>query len=254
MRFVTSQVTIVLGAIAAFTIVSLAILLLHQSPAAAAPTFTGENVLGDVKLAWDGVAKKAYCTRIDGVRGKRPMTRYSADVSGQNQHIFDVAAAGAYVCRVTGGDYYRPVQVSTCDPDVYDRDSWGSYPSVPDDAVARWSTPDDNLNDKSLQHDHHVALRDAHDSGACGWSSADKDTFSSEAQNLNPTAASFNASKGSRSPDELTGIAAGVIDTDAEKCDYAIQHSRMKRKYGLAMTPDEKSTTESWMRLCKWPR
>lgn len=252
MRFAKRRLVAVAGLLGAFVLVGLAVALLNQPDVAtAAPSFTAENAGGDVKLTWSGNAKRASCTRIDGVRGQRALTNYAANVSGKNEHTFDVKADGAYVCVLRGASRYRPAQVSTCDSGSYDRDDWGSYPPVPEGAKARWSTPEDNLNDTSLQHDHHVALRDAHDSGACGWSEDAKDGFSSETMNLNPTAASFNASKGSRSPDELTGIAAKVIDTNKEKCDYALQHVRVKRKYGLVMTPEEQSTAHSWMRLCR---
>ena len=57
-----------------------------------------------------------------------------------------------------------------------------------------------------------------------------KNNFSSDADNLNPTTRSFNSSKGSRTPDELTGIAARIINADQEKCDYATQHDEIKER------------------------
>ena len=92
---------------------------------------------------------------------------------------------------------------------------------------------------QDITQDHHVALRDAHISGGCNWSATQKDQFSSDAENLNPTTRSFNSSKAHRTPDQLTGIALGIIDTSAEKCDYATQHDEVKDKYDLTMTDDE---------------
>lgn len=217
---------------------------------ASAPMLAGENKSGDVSLSWNVDAESAWCRRIDGNRGERPYTWYKADVSGKETHVFEVERAGSYVCGLSGGDRVRSVQVSTCDPDLYDRSDWGSYPAVPEDAKPRWATPEDDLADMKLEHDHHVALKVAHSGGACGWTKEQKDAFSSDSLNLNPTAGSFNASKGSRTPDELTGIAKSVIDTKEEKCEYGRQHSRVMRKYGLSMTPVQKETVESWMRMC----
>ena len=60
-----------------------------------------------------------------------------------------------------------------------------------------------------------------------------KDRFSSDRANLNPTTQSFNASKGSSTPDQLTGIAARIIDTAAEQCTYAGQHRDVKEAWDL---------------------
>ena len=79
---------------------------------------------------------------------------------------------------------------------------------------------------------------------------AHKDVFSSDAENLNPTTRSFNSSKGNRTPDQLTGIAAAIIDTSAEKCDYATQHDEVKDKYDLTMTDSERTTVKAWLALC----
>ena len=89
------------------------------------------------------------------------------------------------------------------------------------------------MHSRAIAHDHHVALWDAHVSGGCDWSAAMKDRFSSDRANLNQTTQSFNASKGSRTPDQLTDIAARIIDTAAEQCVYARQHRDVKQEWGL---------------------
>lgn len=143
-----------------------------------------------------------------------------------------------------------PVPTASCSGDDYDRDEWGSYPGVPAGATATWTLPSDNVNNTSLTHDHHVALKDAHVSGGCNWTVSRKDAFSSDLDNLNPTTGSFNSSKGSRTPDQLTGIAARIIDTNAEKCDYATQHKAVKDEYSLSMTASERTTVNNWLALC----
>ena len=144
-----------------------------------------------------------------------------------------------------------PVPTSSCSGDDYDRSEWGSYPKVPSDATARWTLPSDDVNNSKLTHDHHVALKDAHISGGCDWSAGRKDTFSSDLDNLNPTTGSFNSSKGSRTPDQLTGIAERIINTNAEKCDYATQHKAVKDEYSLSMTTNERTTVNNWLALCE---
>ena len=138
-----------------------------------------------------------------------------------------------------------------CDPDDYDRDEWGSYPAADASSTPRWTLPSDNVNSPNITQDHHVALKDAHTSGGCDWSATRKDAFSSDPDNLNPTTRSFNSSKSNRTPDMLTGIALRIIDTDAERCDYATQHEDVKEEYSLTMTSAERSTVDSWLALCE---
>ena len=137
-----------------------------------------------------------------------------------------------------------------CSADDYDRDEWGKYPGTPDDATPTWTLPPDNVASTDITLDHHVALQDAHISGGCDWSSEIKNDFATDPDNLNPTTRSFNSSKGSRTPDQLTGIAESIIDTDDEKCDYATQHDAVKDEYDLTMTANEQATVTEWLSLC----
>ena len=137
-----------------------------------------------------------------------------------------------------------------CTGDDYDRDEWGSYPPAPANAAPTWTKPHDAVHSRAITHDHHVALRDAHVSGGCDWSAARKDRFSSDPANLNPTAQSFNASKGSRTPDQLTGIAARILDTAVEQCAYARQHRAVKQEWGLTLSATERATSTAWLAGC----
>ena len=76
----------------------------------------------------------------------------------------------------------------------------------------------DAVSATDITLDHHVSLLDAHVSGGCVGADAMKNDFATDPDNLNPTTRSFNSSKGSRTPDQLTGIALRIIDTDSEKC------------------------------------
>ena len=143
-----------------------------------------------------------------------------------------------------------PSAANTCDGDDYDRDEWGDYPAADSSATPQWTLPSDNVSASDITQDHHVALKDAHISGGCDWSATQKDQFSSDADNLNPTTRSFNSSKANRTPDMLTGIALRIINTDAERCGYATQHDEVKEKYDLTMTDAEQDTVDEWLDLC----
>ena len=139
---------------------------------------------------------------------------------------------------------------ASCSGDDYDRDEWGDYPAADPNATPRWTKPSDNVSSRDITQDHHVALKDTHISGGCDWSATKKNGFSTDSENLNPTTRSFNSSKANRTPDQLTGIAKGIIDTDDEKCDYATQHNEVKDKYDLTMTGAEEATVDEWLALC----
>ena len=139
---------------------------------------------------------------------------------------------------------------TTCSGDDYNRDEWGTYPAADSNATPKWTLPSDDVSSRDITQDHHVALKDAHVSGGCDWSASRKDQFSSDADNLNPTTRSFNSSKANRTPDQLTGIAKRIINTNGEKCDYATQHKDVKDEYGLTMTTAERSTVNEWLASC----
>ena len=174
--------------------------------------------------------------------------------SGGNHLVIVVALqtteAGLETLYGTAGPV--PVQSvdSQCSADDYDRDEWGEYPGASDDATPTWTLPSDNVASPDITLDHHVALQDAHISGGCDWSLEIKNDFATDPDNLNPTTRSFNSSKGSRTPDQLTGIAKSIIDTDGEKCDYATQHDAVKDEYDLAMTANEQVAVAEWLSLC----
>ena len=171
---------------------------------------------------------------------------------GQNNFICMVDSDGRTAGEIERFELEPPPApiAATCTGDDYDRSEWGTYPGVPTGAAAKWTLASDNVNNTSLTHDHHVALKDAHVSGGCDWTATRKDALSSDADNLNPTTGSFNSSKGSRTPDMLTGIAEGIINTAPEKCDYATQHRDVKAEYELTMTTAEQATVDTWLALC----
>ncbi|MCE2397685.1 MAG: hypothetical protein J4F34_01385 [Gemmatimonadetes bacterium] len=130
----------------------------------------------------------------------------------------------------------------------YDRTTWGSPPPVSATATPTWTLPSDSVPDARLVHDRHVSTYEAHMSGGCFWSDAKKDSFTSYAGNLNPVTVSFDASKDTLGPNQLTGIAARIIDTAPEKCRYARQIRAVKDYWALLQLGD--ITAEAWIRGC----
>ena len=187
----------------------------------------------------------------------------SGDTSAEELVTVDPDDTGTYLLEIDAdnqakwtftiervGSTSTTAAVANCSSDTYDRDDWGTHPGVPAGATATWTLPADNVAASDLTMDHHVALKDAHISGGCSWSSAAKNAFSIDNDNLNPTTRSFNSSKAARTPDQLTGIALRIIDTAAEKCDYATQHKSVKDEHGLSMTTSESDTVTAWLELC----
>ena len=174
-----------------------------------------------------------------------PDQTYLVIVGAGNQR-FGAATWSEWSSLVTAAQ----ISDAACAPDHYDRDDWGDYPDPDPAATPTWTLPSDAVTATDITLDHHVSLLDAHVSGGCNWSDAMKNDFATELDNLNPTTRSFNSSKGSRTPDQLTGIALGIIDTDAEKCDYATQHDAVKYEYDLSMTESEQATVTAWLALC----
>ena len=249
--------------------------LSSNSPAVAQGTLTAatnvtavSNAAGELTLAWEG-GDNADSYLLIAVNLQDTADYKTATVLG------DAAKTGT-VTGLTGGANYLgivvalqatadglatqygvaapiPVQSvdSQCSADDYDRNEWGDYPGASDDATPTWTLPSDNVASPDITLDHHVALQDAHISGGCDWSLEIKNDFATDPDNLNPTTRSFNSSKGSRTPDQLTGIAKSIIDTDDEKCDYATQHDAVKDEYDLAMTANEQVAVAEWLSLCQ---
>ena len=249
--------------------------LSSNSPAVAQGTLTAatnvtavSNAAGELTLAWEG-GDNADSYLLIAVNLQDTADYKTATVLG------DAAKTGTVTGLTGGGNYLGivvalqatadglatqygvaapiPVQSvdSQCSADDYDRNEWGDYPGASDDATPTWTLPSDNVASPDITLDHHVALQDAHISGGCDWSLGIKNDFATDPDNLNPTTRSFNSSKGSRTPDQLTGIAKSIIDTDDEKCDYATQHDAVKDEYDLAMTANEQVAVAEWLSLCQ---
>ena len=235
-----------------------------SSPPAANVQVVNGPTPGYVIVRRDTVSEATHY-RIGYVDLVRDYPQAKASVTGNWREAFVNGFAGdrggrrvaevqrkSYGAEEGSGDSVTPQAPATdCSADDYDRDEWGEYPGADADAVPTWTLPSDDVASAEITLDHHVALKDAHVSGGCDWIVAMKNDFATDPANLNPTSGSFNSSKGSRTPDQLTGIAQRIIDTEDEQCDYATQHDEVKDKYDLSMTESERETVTQWLALCQ---
>ena len=235
-----------------------------NSPPAANVQVVNGPTPGYVIVRRDTVSEATHY-RIGYVDLVRDYPQAKASVTGNWREAFVNGFAGdrggrrvaevqrkGYGAEEGSGDSVTPQAPATdCSADDYDRDEWGEYPGADADAVPTWTLPSDDVASGEITLDHHVALKDAHVSGGCDWIVAMKNDFATDPANLNSTTRSFNSSKGSRTPDQLTGIAQRIIDTEDEQCDYATQHDEVKDKYDLSMTESERETVTQWLALCQ---
>ena len=212
-----------------------------NSPPAANVQVVNGPTPGTVIVHWDAVPEATHYG-IGYVNLLRDHPQAKAGATGNWRETFGNGFVGDRVAL--------QAPATDCSGDDYDRDEWGEYPGADADAVPTWTLPSDDVASAEITLDHHVALKDAHVSGGCDWTTAMKNGFAMDPANLNPTTRSFNSSKGSRTPDRLTGIAQRIIDTDDEQCDYATQHDEVKDQYDLSMTESERETVTQWLALC----
>ena len=213
-----------------------------NSPPAANVQVVNGPTPGTVIVHWDAVPEATHYG-IGYVNLLRDHPQAKAGATGNWRETFGNGFVGDRVAL--------QAPATDCSGDDYDRDEWGEYPGADADAVPTWTLPSDDVASAEITLDHHVALKDAHVSGGCDWIVAMKNDFAADPANLNPTTRSFNSSKGSRTPDQLTGIAQRIIDTEDEQCDYATQHDEVKDKYDLSMTESERETVTQWLALCQ---
>jgi hypothetical protein len=87
--------------------------------------------------------------------------------------------------------------------------------------------------------DHVVSLKDAHESGASGWSSQDKITFANDRENHVASCAHVNSSKGASKPSEFLRKSSDGQGLDFEIrnfCGYLSVYKTIKVKYGLSFS------------------
>jgi hypothetical protein len=105
-----------------------------------------------------------------------------------------------------------------------------------------------NQTCSTINIDHIVSLKDAHDSGASSWSTYKKRTFANDKANHVPSCGRVNSSKGSTGPKDFlrrSNDGKGLEYTIIRFCDYVERYHRVKVKYGLSFTANSTNTFAS---------
>lgn len=117
-------------------------------------------------------------------------------------------------------------------------------------ASGRWTDPLTGsviTNPSSVDIDHTVALKDAHESGGYAWSDDLKLDFSNNLENpaqLRATSRTGNRSKGDRGPDEW------LPPNEGHRCQYVRDWKAVKANYDLSMTPAEAAVVAYILAVC----
>ena len=141
---------------------------------------------------------------------------------------------------------------------LYDRDDWGSWIDADGDCQDTraeilirdsqirvsfdgcrvvdgfWNLPYSGRSTTSaskIDIDHIIPLKWAHGHGGNRWSTAEKQAFANDPDNLLATFSSANRSKGAKGPDEWMPL--------MNKCGYAQRWEGLIEKYGLVATTSE---------------
>ena len=141
---------------------------------------------------------------------------------------------------------------------LYDRDTWGGWIDEDGDCqntraeiLIRDSKTDVSLDGcrvvsglwklpywggtatqaSQMDIDHIIPLKWAHGHGGGRWSSARKQAFANDPDNLLATSSSANRSKGAKGPDQWM--------PKVERCSYAKRWQRLIEKYGLIASAQE---------------
>jgi hypothetical protein len=100
----------------------------------------------------------------------------------------------------------------------------------------------------SLDVDHVVALRDAHESGGAFWGATRRRAFANDLdapEHLRAVDLSANRSKGSRGPDEW------LPPNEAFRCQYIREFLGLKTRWGLEVSAGEGAVLDYMLKMCE---
>lgn len=104
--------------------------------------------------------------------------------------------------------------------------------------------PEIHTEAKNVDIDHLVPLKNAHISGASGWSRRSKEEFANDPDNLVITNRVYNRKKGAKGID-------GWLPVNKEyACKYVKQFVMIKNRYSLELLPSEKLTATELKGKC----
>lgn len=98
--------------------------------------------------------------------------------------------------------------------------------------------PEIHTKSKTVDIDHLVPLKLAHDQGGYEWSAEKKERFANDPENLVITNRSYNRKKGAKSIDQWLPVHQEYA------CKYIRDWKHIKKKYGLMITESEQKTIQ----------
>lgn len=105
-----------------------------------------------------------------------------------------------------------------------------------------------NQTCSSINIDHIVSLKDAHDSGAASWSTYRKRTFANDKANHVPSCGRVNSSKGSTGPKDFlrrSNDGRGLDYEIVRFCEYVKKYHAVKVEYELSFESNSAKTFAS---------
>ena len=105
-----------------------------------------------------------------------------------------------------------------------------------------------NQTCSTINIDHVVSLKDAHDSGASSWSTYKKRTFANDKANHVPSCGRVNSSKGSAGPKHFlrrSNDGKGLEYKIVRFCEYVEKYYAVKLKYELSFDSNSSQTFAS---------
>jgi hypothetical protein len=101
-----------------------------------------------------------------------------------------------------------------------------------------------NQTCSTINIDHVVSLKDAHDSGASSWSTYKKRTFANDKANHVPSCGRVNSSKGSTGPKDFlrrSNDGKGLDYEIVRFCEYVRKYYAVKIKYNLSFASNDQT-------------
>ncbi|MEN9922722.1 MAG: hypothetical protein RIS09_236 [Actinomycetota bacterium] len=120
--------------------------------------------------------------------------------------------------------------------------------------TGKWVSVYDNqviTNASSLDIDHVVALKEAWESGASGWTSSERQQFANDLgfnRSLIAVSASTNRSKSDRDPTNW------LPPSNAYRCEYLVSWIQVKYRWRLRVDESERNTIRAGLRNCGNPK
>ena len=108
-------------------------------------------------------------------------------------------------------------------------------------------THEEYTDPAELHIDHHVPLKNAHDSGGHAWNQTLKQAYANDLEldaSLNAVSVRTNLAKGAQAPDEWQPT------KEDSHCRYAQDWIAVKTKWHLSVTPTEKQSLHTMLQKC----